>query len=557
LKIDLKTLAASGFRLELPNDAGTTDLLGIAGAVGLGGTYVQDARRICLQGFRAETLRLATVEWQLASGSVALGPDTELGAPRVDLDIPRGDAKATKRTRGKLSALRFRSPDVRAELGELGVVCALEASAVAIELGERGRNVAMRVDELSLPSLALRREGLGAGVVDVGARGLVLERGHERTRVELAEATVSKCSLGLGELELQAEGLRFAGIELSQDADGGIAITVAHAVAEGVTVRRSGFSLRAERLELVGLRFEAGALSLDRCDLGHAELSVALDATASRSATPTPEPAPPRQRRKPSPALDVSFLDALDGRVDVDVHVDATVPYHNRRRATHHFRIAVKHGALDYKKLEGDLSALEDALLDFAVRKGQLVLEVSPPLLPFVRKTIVIFPLDERGRELAEKKLVRLATLAAATLPPKKAGAADDPEEAKSFSLDRLDFDPIDVELHLGGGGRVDLGERGAIALGAARRAAVGKLLLRGELHHRAATTAKKPTSIVASAQKVRLGLERIALGDRALSIGELSIEQLDEARVTARGLVPTRLDAKLGALTLRGVRLD
>jgi hypothetical protein len=216
--------------------------------------------------------------------------------------------------------------------------------------------------------------------------------------------------------------------------------------------------------------------------------------------------------------------------------------------------VSVESGTLDYKSLEGDLSALEDALVDFAVRKGNLVLEVSPPLLSMLRKTLVEWPLDDAGRALAERRRVRLATLAHPKLPAAKPAPAESRADP-SFSLDRLDFAPIDVELSLGGPSRLNLGPRGVIHLGSPNRAAVGKLFLRGELHHRATTTARRPTELLLRATKLLLALESLGIASRRLDVAELAIERIDDARVVARGLSPTRATAALVDLSMRGLR--
>src|SRR5690606_11056084 len=92
----------------------------------------------------------------------------------------------------------------------------------------------------------------------------------------------------------------------------------------------------------------------------------------------TAEAALPQRR----PWLDWNLLDSLTGHAHVDVGIDITLPLIGRRRAVHQLRVGVQQGRIDYRALESDLSALEDALLDFSVRDDALVLELGIPLLP-------------------------------------------------------------------------------------------------------------------------------------------------------------------------------
>ncbi len=551
MKIDLATLDASGFVLELPNDATPADVVAIAYAHRLGGVYAHDARRFRVQGLRAEAVSLASLTWHIAGGRVVASEGAELGSPSVELDIPRGEAKARRSTQGQVVLSGLRVPDLSLELGELCFGGPLEAQALELTLGAKGEAVALLAAALAMPRGSLTRGELAASHGQLRATELELHHGAHATTAKLAELALSELRLQSGALAISVDELRLVKARFVRTAGGELELHAAELELSGLSLATPTARFGATKLALHGVAWVSGALSIERVSVDRSELALALGATAASSSPPAPPPSRRSARRAP---IDLGFLDFLDGRVDVDVHVDAKVPYLKRRRATHHFRVALKAGTLDYAKLEGDLSALEDALLDFAIRKGNLVLEVAPPLLSFARKTIVEWPLDDAGRELAQRKLVRLATLARPKLPTKKAGSSEAAESDAVFSLDRLDFAPIDLDLHLGGPTQIDLGPGGVIHLGAARRAAVGRLSLRGELHHRAEHVAKAPTTLIAQATKLRLGLEALAVAGRTLGVAELSLESLEEARLTAKGLSPTELSAKLGALSMRRV---
>ncbi len=109
----------------------------------------------------------------------------------------------------------------------------------------------------------------------------------------------------------------------------------------------------------------------------------------------------------------MALLDGLAGEINVDLALDLTVPVIGRRRATHRFRIPIVDGVVDYMGLEGDLSTLESALLDFAIRDAALVLEMGNPVPPETRprKPILQWDLAPAGLDLARRDRIRLAML--------------------------------------------------------------------------------------------------------------------------------------------------
>lgn len=555
MKIDLKALDATGFRLELPRPSARSDVVEIASANGLAGTYTHDSKHVRLDAVHAIHLTLASFAWHVSGGLVASGAVSDLHQPRIDLHVPRGAGSV----RGRLAVSHLHNQDLRVELAGLKAAAELDARDLDVELAVRGHSVTLAASELAAPRAAVLAGSLSVRLMDLVVGALALEHGAHATTLQLGDVSASEVAVRLGDAEIDlgvaslvAKGLRFV------RAAGALELAAEHVLLRELTVKAPGVSLLLAEVALERVSLVDGAFSVDRLAAPRAELDLELGAAPSsrkREPEAVSSSKPTSKRSSKKTALDLSFLDHLQGRVDVDVNVDAKVPYLKRRKATHHFRVSVESGTLDYKALEGDLSALEDALVDFAVRKGNLVLEVSPPLLSMLRKTLVEWPLDEAGRALAERRRVRLATLAHPRLPAAKPAPAESRADP-SFSLDRLDFAPIDVELSLGGPSRLDLGARGGIRFGGPGRAAVGKLFLRGELHHRAATTARRPTELLVSAAKLLLALESVGVASRRLDVAELAIERVDEARVVARGLSPTRATAALVDVAVRGLRL-
>ena len=116
-------------------------------------------------------------------------------------------------------------------------------------------------------------------------------------------------------------------------------------------------------------------------------------------------------------ALEKTLLDTLNGQFDFDLSIDATVPVLGRRNALHKFRIAIEDGIINYKHLEKDLAFLEGLFIDIALQGENLILAREVPLIPGTQKPLVTWPLNPVERELAKKKLVRIRSLLAFSVP--------------------------------------------------------------------------------------------------------------------------------------------
>ncbi len=147
-----------------------------------------------------------------------------------------------------------------------------------------------------------------------------------------------------------------------------------------------------------GLRIEARSIAI-------AEIGGSAPLTTTTS--PTRSASPPEWTEV------MTLLDGLAGVINVELSLDLTVPVIGRRRATHRFRIPIADGAVDYMGLEKDLSTLESALLDFAIRDGALVLEMGIPFLPTrgLGKPILQWDLAPADLDLARRDRIRLAVL--------------------------------------------------------------------------------------------------------------------------------------------------
>jgi hypothetical protein len=413
--------------------------------------------------------------------------------------------------------------------------------------------------KLERAAVDLKIEPGGATIGQVGARELLFDKleltGVLPAPIVLRKATLERPGLALGDKAL-ALVCKHAVIERVEMHIAELSIVIHGVKLEGVRVRRGqgvwlilADNVRARRLQVqrgdvtfVAEDVEAQTLGVDgkvvrlarlfapRAHFGAARLSGRAGDGDGRRAP-----------------IDLSALDGLDGKIDVDLTADATVPFIGRRRATHHFRIAVDSGTLNYRDLEHNLSTLEDAVLDFRLRDADLVLEREIPLMS---KVLVSWPLEPREMSLAERHLVRLARLFDYRLEAER----DEDEAPSGFELRELSFDGIDVHLSLAGGATVPLPGGGRLELGRDGTPALDELLVKGVLRHRPGATDR--TKLQVGAVGLNLALESIPLGGRTLGVSAVTIGAVERGSVRFVGLAPDGADATIKDLELSSLRL-
>lgn len=557
LRIQVESIVSDGFDLELPHDeGGGSDRVVLAKVGRLHGTYEHDARQIRLRRVGADTLGVAQLAWHWPGGRVVLPGRGDVEGLLLDLAIAKDARKTGRRLTGTITA-------ARATLGEIGLD--VEGARLACELAVTGLDVREPSDTspstIVVGSAIARAVHASAGEVpitvgEIHLDHLRVERDGASLGLSLGRARGEALRLRVGDVQIAAASFTVADVALDRD-EGGLDLQLGAVDLQGVEIDLGATQLRLDRLVLPGgLRWSGDELSIPALKLDAAQV-------AARLPSPTPAPArrppaggaPPSAGRRRKQRADLRFLDRLGGRFDVDATVDARVPFLKRRLATHHFRVPIDHGTIDYKKLEGDLSLLEDSLLDFEVRRGKLVLEVKPPILRFAKKTLVDWPLEEGELALAERHRVHLRTLASPHLhtgDERDDGARKEGDPA--FELTRLDLDPIEADLRLGGPAEIAVGG-GVLHLGTAREAGIGALTVRGALHHRARGDGA-PTELAIAAEKIRLAAEGVALGGWAVSAEAVALGGIEDGVVTLHGAHPSSARAVLRKLFLRGLRL-
>jgi hypothetical protein len=515
MRVGLEHLDVSGLAVDLPATGETADPhIRVRSAVGLEGILEQGP----------EGLRI-----------------TDLAAERVDLNellLVFGSVVLTQKDGASFATVRgtFARPnDGEVELDlEAGAV---QVTALTVEVG----TVHVRGE--------LRVEGFRLWVR--GGEGRI-----EGDRVHVSGFGLRVGSADVAATELDAEGLRLGWGE------GGFWMEARTLSGPSVQLSVGGVRVDARGVTVRDLALQGPKVSLGEVQVTGAVVSGTVPPKApTREAAAAPEPA-----ARPSaqgPTFDWRLLDGISGQVDVDMHVDLTVPVIGHRRATHHFRIPIEGGSLDYRQLESDLSTLENTILDFAVRDdGTLVLERGIPLLPTRGrgKPILVWHLGPDDLSMAHDRRVRLAVLPTFRVagaseketPAKDAEMGAAPAEGagsgSGLALRALGLANLEVRLAHGE-------VKGPVA-GAIQHIVFTTLAVQGDLHH-GASDAPKGGALRGHLEglEARIAGLRISEG-QSLDLQRLGLGRLTDLELRFRGLRPESLELQLSALSLSGFSL-
>lgn len=381
-----------------------------------------------------------------------------------------------------------------------------------------------------------------AGIVLEDVQGR-MQRDRERFVLELRAGTASSRRLVLRSGQLSIEGhIELVGVRLRIDGAEGV-VFAERVVLADVTLALGAVQLTLDRI--VGAHVAVG--------WGHDGLRVDADGIELASgsvqlAFPEAPAAPPTERapeRAPFAVQDLlALLDGLAGEVNVDLALDLTVPVIGRRRALHRFRIPIEDGALDYRKVESDLSTLEDALLDFSVRDGALVLERGIPLITMRGRGKPILRWDLEGDDLAlaEARRIRLAVLPHFTIVGEGDG---DPSKPPSVALRQLEARDLDVRLQL------------QLAAPPAQLPVrrIDELSVAGNVFH-TPDAPPREGRLHARIAGVELGPMTLPLGRLQLGIEQLALDVAEGIDISFAGLAPRAVAIALRGLAVTGLRL-
>lgn len=491
MKFSLERVDTRGFVLEIP---GTSEqAVTIASTENLRGTIAIEEDKTTLSGVQADAIVLASL--RLLLGRLVLS----------------GASGAT--------------------LTGLGV--ALERTTDRLGLDTNATSLAASELDIEIDDVAVRGRVHLAGVK-------LLVQG-ERGSLSAERVAIEAFSLRLGDVELGADTVQGAAVTIAWGDTFGL--RAGALAAPAVRVVTPTARVLASDVTVTAFVLDGGKVTAGRAAARSARVEARLgNAEPSRPSSPASSGAPPAPAATDA-LFDPSVLDALSGQLDVDVELDLTVPIIGRRRATHRLRVAIDQGTLDFLALEKNLSALEDAILDFSVRDGGLALERVNPLFPARGrgKPIIAWPLDEADLELANRNRVRLSVL-----PRAQVVGSDEPTEA--------DAAPKKSAVALRHLGLVNVGARLALAptsglRGQIRPKQIGALVLGGSVYYDPGE-ATPPGLLGGEAGGLAVSLHHLSLGasalDAAIEVGRVSGLEVAFADVT-----PTAIQLELAELVV------
>lgn len=552
MRIALESLDGRNFELSLPREGSKAHVIALQNASGLRGIYLQEDARIALEGAKVDQL-VGEVLWHLASGPLRVAGPLQAGAVAVDLLIPRGEGSKGPSGRVALASLTVPAFELTVGKAESPTVVRTKVACRELSAANPAEPDAWHVlaTELEAERTSVQQQGLEVTCERLAAQAFGADFGADVTTGVRANTLVAA---GLGvrtpSLALRVGQARLDGVRVALEREG-LSLEAAR-----VELRDVAIALPGERtvqcpgtIVLTGLRFTRGDLSCNKLEVE----AIAADLRLSAAETEATAPERAQDGGKEATGLpDLSVLDRLQGSVHADLTVDVKIPFLSRRVATHKMRLDVRDGTIDFKKLEDGLSLLEDALLDFRVRRGALALELKG-----IKKTLLAWPLDAGELAVAERdNRVRLRTLAKPDLPLKSDNADDPPAsngKDKSVGLSRLDVTPLEVDLALAGGGTFELGQTLALRLGSREHAALERLTVSGSLAY-APAARTSPTELRIAVQGLETGVDKLQLAQGRLRIGKLGLDAAPDVQLTMQGLAPQHVRGSLRGLTLESL---
>lgn len=530
MDIRLEQLDASGFALDLPkSERAGRRTLSLGRVTGLRGGLRVDREVVRISEALADTGAVTGLSWPLGATLLSLVAPAQLSSVAFDLTAPRGGRgnPVMAATIGHLE-----SDAVALATRALEVSCAVQASALSLSLAEGELTAGAATLGASAIELAsstqVIRGALSVGELEVNSRG-----GHTTVRASSASAS---------ELVLSSERstLALRGLEL----DGGFAV-------KGADIYMASATIAEVELEVAFPRRERAAAS-------EPEPEVAPEPPPEPGERPDPTPLP---GRIPIPAgidlrddivwhdadaiFDLRDLDRLAGNIQVGLSLRAQLPVVGKYSLNRTFKIPIQDGALDFVDVERQLSTLEDAFIDFAVREGKLVLKRDIPLLPTKGKTLVSWPLSPVEQALAQNRVIRLRALPRVQIPRAKSG-----EKKAVVQEVKVDKPHVELTLNAQAPGAVESPTPPAVTLNR-----LDTLAVDGNLLFRAAEQIKEMEASVV-VRDLSLVVRDLVVGSRRLAAAEIVIGELHVEFTEWDGFRPIKLVARGNNLAIRELTL-
>ncbi len=380
------------------------------------------------------------------------------------------------------------------------------------------------------------------------AEGLHVKIDGRGGRIEVGTLTLSNAQCTVGSLLVRLGSLTIRELKVGWDEGKTPHIEAKKVSARDLHIQSGRATIDIAVLDLSdGLRIhervQVDQIAIGAIEIAVEELSKEKDAKGSAIL--------PEDLALPVPGIRLhdDVFDTVNGNLDVDATLSVTLPVIGKRVATHHFRIPIQGGLINYRDFERGLSDLEDTFLDIRVRGRRLVLERDIPLIPGLEKPIVTWDLEPGEVELAKQQLVRMGTLLTANV----VGEADeDPERAKKSKvrLHGLRFDNIAINLSLDETAVLQSGE-GSL------RAHIDELALTGSLHFDPdPDDVVMPTTLSLTANGLGTVARGLVVGGHKLSAG-FTVGRVESFQLGFDELKPKSLAAALKNVSVSGVDYD
>ncbi len=395
----LKQTNGRSFELSIPDKHGRARMLGFDYITELDGAVEVASKLLGVDGASAREFQVVVADWHAGSVHLGIGGPILVQGLMVDGCIPlSGGQKDKLGGRAKLALLSADSlvlQGVGAESpngavdGDDEHTGADGDGAARGETGDSGKRApfpritsTLRIEELSLEHEA------GAG------------------RLALKALAVRDLQTTIGDAVVRVKGVGAQNVNVSWQ-EGRPAVEIDALTIDQIEVAGSAVDITVEDIAARRLRRdEDGHVHAEVLEWG--KISVVFHIPERKGESIAAQP--PRGPLKLPVDIDLRLLDRLDGHVEVDVTLDASLPVLGRRKATHQFRVPINRGVINYRQVERGLATLEDAVIDFDVRGHKLVIERDLPIVR-LRKNLVEWHLDAEEMALARQRQVRLRTL--------------------------------------------------------------------------------------------------------------------------------------------------
>lgn len=519
MRIDLQDLSTTRLSLSLPEQPDSSEQprsIVLRALNNLRGTLTRTRESFAITAGHVDSADIEGLDWRTKTAHVVIAPPASVHSLDIGMQLVLDDDHTPAQFHLQVDSIDTETLSTR--FG--GRRISTGASVRALQLSSTPEQT-----NVSLESLLVREvQTIVAGLLCRAITGSM-------TRASLATGSAStKMSESISTSTVEVASVAVQDISAS---DRGIDLTIREVELEtGATLAKGELRCPVVRVSDVTCTVEdIGSLITQQN--AHADTTVEPD-TKSRSWREF---------------IDLTQLDRLTGRMDVDVEVDVTLPVYGRRVSKHEFRLPITDGIFNFRQLERGLSALEDSIIDFEVRDNALVLERDIPLIG-MEKDLIRWPLvTEQDVFLAKQRSVRLRTMAS---PEIVANNADKPKRAqqkkkadRSLKLSRVDVNVRKIEL---AAVKNDGGD--TLGPGAITDISLTGLRTSGHLH----IVDGRPGELNCEFESLSVLISDLTIGTIHILQARVIINGLRDARITFDGLSPRSIQLSLADVRLEDV---